>query len=188
MSLRPTRASACEDLLSRRRSTRLMSLTTIFGDGCTVLKPFDSYLRTASLALVSIFYARTLNNCPDSHKLANKSFSVTTRMMMLITSNQTASLRSSSAGSSWVQPLLPVQAESLPYSAIENLCARVYPSPTSFFPLEPSDDPLQHYAHLARGLSRVFNQLPSLAGRLRQNARGASTIEFPTTPETSARF
>ncbi|GAB7327924.1 hypothetical protein MBLNU13_g11700t1 [Cladosporium sp. NU13] len=108
--------------------------------------------------------------------------------MSPITNNETAPLRSSSAGSSWVQPSLPVRARSLSCSAIENLCARVYPSPTFFFPLDPNDDPLQHYAHLARGLSRLFNQLPFLAGRLRQDARGAFTIEIPTAPETGARF
>lgn len=108
--------------------------------------------------------------------------------MSLITNNETAPLRSSTAGSSWVQPLLPVQERTSPCSAIENLCARVYPSPTFFFPLNPNDDPLQHYAHLARGLSRVFNQLPFLAGRLRQDARGAFTIEIPTSSEAGTRF
>ena len=108
--------------------------------------------------------------------------------MSLITNNETAPLRSSSAGSSWVQPLLPIQARSVPCSAIENLCARVHPSPTFFFPLESNDDPLQHYARLARGLSRVFNQLPFLAGRLRQDNRGAFSIEIPTSPEAGARF
>jgi len=107
---------------------------------------------------------------------------------MSLVTDEPAPLRSSSAGSSWVQPLLPVQARSLPCSAIENLCARVYPSPIFFFPLKPNDGPLQHYAHLARGLSRVFNQLPFLAGRLRQDKRGAFSIEIPTSPEAGARF
>jgi hypothetical protein len=34
----------------------------------------------------------------------------------------------------------------------------------------------------------VFNQLPFLAGRLRQDARGAFTIEIPTSPEAGTRF
>ena len=107
---------------------------------------------------------------------------------MSLNHNDTAPLRSSSAGSSWVQPSSPVPARSLPCSAIENLCARVYPSPSFFFPLEADDDPLQYYSHLSRGLSRVFNQLPFLAGRLRQDERGAFTIEIPPSPQAGARF
>jgi hypothetical protein len=107
---------------------------------------------------------------------------------MSLANRETTPLRSSSAGSSWVQPALPVQARSIPCSAIENLCARVHPSPSFFFPLKENDDPLQHYSHLARGLSRVFNQLPFLAGRLRQDARGAFTIEIPVSPEAGTRF
>jgi hypothetical protein len=108
--------------------------------------------------------------------------------VMSLANNDTTPLRSSSAGSSWVQPALPVQARSLPCSAIENLCARVHPSPSFFFPLKKDDDPLRHYSHLARGLSRVFNQLPFLAGRLRQDERGAFTIEIPESSEAGTRF
>lgn len=108
--------------------------------------------------------------------------------MSLNTENETATLRSSSVGSSWVQPLLPVQSRSILCSATENLCARVYPSPTFFFPLKSNDDPLQYYAHLARGLSMVFNQLPFLAGRLKQDARGAFTIKISIAPEAGTRF
>lgn len=107
---------------------------------------------------------------------------------MSLTAQEPAPLRSSSAGSSWIQPALPVQSQIIPCSAIENLCARVHPSPTFFFPLEANDDPRRHYAHLARGLSRVLHQLPFLAGRLRQDARGAFTVEIPTSPEAGTRF
>jgi hypothetical protein len=108
--------------------------------------------------------------------------------MTTATSQTLPPLRSSSKGSSWVQPASPLQPSTQPCSAIENLCARVYPSPSYFFPLKAGDDPLQHYAHLSRGLGRVFNQLPFLAGRLRQDSRGAFTIEIPESPQAGARF
>lgn len=52
----------------------------------------------------------------------------------------------------------------------------------------PHDGPLQHYAHLARGLSRPARNGNWLDTRLRQDARGAFTIEIPTSPEAGAHF
>lgn len=65
---------------------------------------------------------------------------------------ETASLHSSSAGSLWTQPLLPIQAKLLPCLGTENLYARVHPSPTFVFSVEANNDPLQHYANVRRRL------------------------------------
>ena len=61
----------------------------------------------------------------------------------------------------------------MPCSAIENLCARVYPSPTLFFPLQANEDPFKHYRYMCRGLGRVLNRYPHMAGNLRLDERGA---------------
>lgn len=107
---------------------------------------------------------------------------------MSLAYEEPAPLRSSTVGSSWVQPAVHVQPQIIACSAIENLCARVYPSPTFFFPLDADDDPLRHYANLSRGLSRLMNQFPFLGGRLRVDDRGAFKIEVPASAEVGTRF
>lgn len=76
----------------------------------------------------------------------------------------------------------------MPCSAIENLCARVYPSPTLFFPLQANEDPFKHYRYMCRGLGRVLNRYPHMAGNLRLDERGAYSIEIPPAPQAGSRF
>jgi len=107
--------------------------------------------------------------------------------MSLLTQTE-APPRSSSQGSSWVEPIEAVESGILRCSALENLCARVYPSPTLFFQLRANEDPLQHYKHMCRGLGRVLNKYPFMAGTLRSDERGAYNIEIPPAPRAGARF
>ena len=108
-------------------------------------------------------------------------------MSLLITQNL-APPRSSTKGSSWVEPIYALTPETVPCSAIENLCARVYPSPTLFFKLRPNEDPVQHYRYMCRGLARMLNKYPHLAGNLRPDDRGAFSIEVPPAPQAGSRF
>ena len=81
-----------------------------------------------------------------------------------------------------------IESGTLRCSALENLCARVYPSPTLFFPLQANQDPFEHYKHMCRGLGRVLNKYPFMAGTLRSDERGAYNIEIPPSPRAGARF
>jgi hypothetical protein len=108
-------------------------------------------------------------------------------MSMLVAQNP-APPRSSTKSSSWVEPIHPVATDTLPCSAIENLCARVYIPPTIFFPLAPNEDPLQHFKYMCRGLGRMLNKFPHLAGTLRLDKRGAFSIETPPAPHAGILF
>ena len=96
--------------------------------------------------------------------------------------------RFSSAGSSWVQPAVPVEPTSFQCSAIENLCARVWPAPTLFFPLRANDDSLALYTNLAQGLSRLLNRFPFFTGVLKADTHGAFRLEIPEAPRAGTRF
>jgi hypothetical protein len=108
-------------------------------------------------------------------------------MSMLVAQNS-APPRSSTRSASWVQPIHAVVPDTLPCSAIENLCARVYIPPTIFFPLRPNEDPLQHFRHMCRGLGRMLNKFPHLSGTLRLDQRGAFSIETPPAPQAGILF
>lgn len=73
-------------------------------------------------------------------------------------------------------------------SAMDQLCAHVYPCPTYFWRLQPGDNPLTHFEHLRAGLSRVLYLQPHLAGVHRINQRGAYSIEIPPAPYAGTRF
>lgn len=89
---------------------------------------------------------------------------------------------------SWVQPAGPVQPTQFACSALENLCAHVYPTPTFFFHLLPHDDPIRHYQNLKRGLARVLYEMPHLTGKFTTDARGAFSVIIPEAPAAGVNF
>ncbi|KAI6827490.1 hypothetical protein KC332_g7725 [Hortaea werneckii] len=92
------------------------------------------------------------------------------------------------SGSAWVEPVRTIQPETVQCSAVENLCARVYPSPVCFFPLQPDDDAYQHFRHMRQALSRVLFEIPILSGIIRVDARGANSVEIPEAPRAGTRL
>lgn len=96
----------------------------------------------------------------------------------------------SRSGSAWVEPITALKPRLISCSAIENLCAHVYPTLTLFFPLRAQDEKnvFVHFEHMRQGLSRLIYQNPILAGTLRQDARGAFSVEIPEAPQAGARF
>lgn len=91
-------------------------------------------------------------------------------------------------GSVWVEPAVPLEPRTIQLSAIDQLCAHVYPSPTFFWRLGAQDDPLTQFANLKAGLSRLMYQQPHLAGILRQNERGAFSVEIPPAPHAGTQL
>ncbi|KAI7268676.1 hypothetical protein KC345_g7631 [Hortaea werneckii] len=92
------------------------------------------------------------------------------------------------SGSAWVEPVRTIQPETVQCSAVENLCARVYPSPVCFFPLQPDDGAYQHFRHMRQALSRVLFEIPILSGIIRVDARGANSVEIPEAPRAGTRL
>ncbi|TKA30632.1 hypothetical protein B0A50_02352 [Salinomyces thailandicus] len=92
------------------------------------------------------------------------------------------------SGSAWVEPIRPLKAEVVFCSAVENLCARVYPVPVVFFPRKPGDNVYTHFEYLRQGLSRVLYEIPILGGIIRTDERGANSIEIPEAPHAGTRF
>ena len=92
------------------------------------------------------------------------------------------------SGSAWVEPARALQPETVQCSAVENLCARVYPSPVCFFPLQPDDDAYQHFRHMRQALSRVLFEIPILSGIIRVDDRGANSVEIPEAPRAGTRL
>jgi hypothetical protein len=84
--------------------------------------------------------------------------------------------------SSWVEPARPVRPSLIRLSALDNLTAPVYPSPTEFFPLKPDADPRQLYEDCKRGLARYLYQHPHLSGRIVKDETGRNSIEIPPPP------
>lgn len=64
-------------------------------------------------------------------------------------------------------------------TAIENMCAHVYPSLTMFFRLGNDNDALVQYDYLRRGLSRALYEQQLLTGILEQDERGAFSVAIP---------
>ncbi|QIX01446.1 hypothetical protein AMS68_006963 [Peltaster fructicola] len=92
-------------------------------------------------------------------------------------------------GSTWVEPAGPVVPKTIVCSAIENQCAQVYPAVAWFIANKKgTKDPLTHYDQLKRGLARVAYQQPILGGTLRQDDRGAYSVEIPPAPRAGIRF
>ncbi|KAI7553752.1 hypothetical protein KC331_g1013 [Hortaea werneckii] len=91
-------------------------------------------------------------------------------------------------GSAWVEPVRALQPETVQCSAVENLCARVYPSPVCFFPLQPDDDAYQHFRHMRQALNRVLFEIPILSGIIRVDDRGANSVEIPEAPRAGTRL
>ena len=91
-------------------------------------------------------------------------------------------------GSAWVEPIRALNAETVQCSAVENLCARVYPSPVCFFPLQPDEDAYQHFRHMRQALSRVLFEIPVLSGIIRVDNRGANSVEIPEAPRAGTRL
>ncbi|KAI7503393.1 hypothetical protein KC347_g8652 [Hortaea werneckii] len=92
------------------------------------------------------------------------------------------------SGAAFVEPVRALQPETIQCSAVENLCARVYPSPVCFFPLQPDDDAYQHFRHMRQALSRVLFEIPILAGIIRVDDRGANSVEIPEAPRAGTRL
>lgn len=96
--------------------------------------------------------------------------------------------RLSTSGSAWIEPAVPTEPRWIRCSAIENLCARVYPTPALFWRLENDDEAITWYHYMCRSLGRVLTQQPHLAGFMRQDARGAFDIEIKSAPHQGTRF
>ncbi|KAH9844952.1 trichothecene 3-O-acetyltransferase [Teratosphaeria destructans] len=93
-----------------------------------------------------------------------------------------------SARSVWIEPIVPLVPQVIECSAIENLCAHVYPSPTYFWRLQPDQDVETLFGHFCHALSRLIYQQPHLAGSLRQDERGAFSVEIPPAPNAGTRL
>ncbi|KAF2772199.1 hypothetical protein EJ03DRAFT_325027 [Teratosphaeria nubilosa] len=93
-----------------------------------------------------------------------------------------------SASSVWIEPIVPLTPQVIKCSAIENLCAHVYPSPTYFWRLQPEQDVRTLFEYFCHGLSRLIYQQPHLAGTLRQDERGAFSVEIPPAPNAGTRL
>lgn len=89
---------------------------------------------------------------------------------------------------SWVEPATPIQPAQFLCSALENLCAHVYPTPALFFDLQPGHEPTQHYENLRRGLARVLCEMPHLAGVLKSDSRGYFSVTVPEAPAAGVQF
>lgn len=90
--------------------------------------------------------------------------------------------------SSWVEPAAPVLPSFIRLSALDNLTAPVYPSPTEFFPLKPDTDPRQIYEDCKRGLARYIYQHPHLCGRIIKDETGRNSIEIRPIPHAGVNF
>jgi hypothetical protein len=88
----------------------------------------------------------------------------------------------------WVEPAGPIQPSVVKCSALDNLTASVYPSPTHFFPLKPGIDPRQLYEDCKRGLSRCIYEHPHLSGVIRKDETGRCTIEIQEAPHAGTNF
>jgi hypothetical protein len=93
-----------------------------------------------------------------------------------------------SSGSAWVQPIIPHEPTTFSCSAVENILAQVYPTPSFFFPLRGTEDVFAIYENLRQGLSRLLYQQPHLAGTLRQDDRGFFSVEIQEAPNAGVRF
>ncbi|KAM0235909.1 hypothetical protein ACHAP5_009555 [Fusarium lateritium] len=89
---------------------------------------------------------------------------------------------------SWVEPAGPIQPSTVKCSALDNLTASVYPSPTHFFPLKPGTDPQQLYKDCKQGLSRCIYELPHLSGVIRKDETGRYSIEIRESPHAGTSF
>ncbi|KAF4977417.1 hypothetical protein FDECE_18360, partial [Fusarium decemcellulare] len=99
-----------------------------------------------------------------------------------------SSTKTSAMSSSWVEPAGPVQASFVKCSALDNLTAPVYPSPTKFFPLKPGIDPRQLYEDCKRGLSRCMYEHPHLSGIIVKDETGRNAIEIRQAPYAGTNF
>ncbi|KIL87175.1 hypothetical protein FAVG1_09729 [Fusarium avenaceum] len=90
--------------------------------------------------------------------------------------------------SSWVEPAGPVNTCTIKCSALDNLTAPVYPSPTHFFPLKPETDPRQLYEDCKRGLSRCIYEHPHLSGVLIKDETGRNSVEIRSAPDAGTNF
>ncbi|KAG9497327.1 hypothetical protein J7337_012122 [Fusarium musae] len=89
---------------------------------------------------------------------------------------------------SWVEPASSLQPSIVKCSALDNLTASVYPSPTHFFPLRPGTDPRQLYDDCKQGLSRCIYEHPHLAGIIRKDETGRYAIEIRDAPHAGTNF
>ncbi|KAJ6786418.1 hypothetical protein PWT90_04040 [Aphanocladium album] len=89
---------------------------------------------------------------------------------------------------SWVQPAGPVTPCLIQLSALDNLTARIYPSPTFFFPLQPDVEPRKLYEACARGLARYMYEKPYLAGIHKTDDTGRTSIEILPAPHAGANL
>ncbi|KAI1055928.1 hypothetical protein LB506_009084 [Fusarium annulatum] len=94
----------------------------------------------------------------------------------------------SAMSDSWVEPAGPIQPSIVKCSALDNLTASVYPSPTHFFPLKPGTDTRQLYQDCKQGLSRCIYEHPHLAGIIRKDETGRYAIEIQETPRAGTNF
>lgn len=90
--------------------------------------------------------------------------------------------------SSWVQPAAPLRPRLIKLSALDNLTAPVYPSPTHFFPLKPGVDPKQIYEDCRRGLARYIYQHPHLPGTFVKDETGRNSIQIHPAPYAGVKF
>ncbi|KAK4495473.1 hypothetical protein PRZ48_013804 [Zasmidium cellare] len=88
----------------------------------------------------------------------------------------------------FVQPAAPLEAQTITCSAVENICERCYVTTSAFWPVPDSADPLPQYDILTKSLSYVLYQRPILAGTLRQDNRGAFSVEIPPAPGAGCDF
>ncbi|KAF9768428.1 hypothetical protein IL306_014283 [Fusarium sp. DS 682] len=89
---------------------------------------------------------------------------------------------------SWVEPAGPPEPSIVKCSALDNLTASVYPSPTHFFPLKPGTDPRQLYQDCKQGLSRCIYEHPHLSGVIRKDETGRNAIEIQEAPHAGTNF
>lgn len=89
---------------------------------------------------------------------------------------------------SWIEPAGSVSPAFIELSAMDNLTAPVYPSPTLFFPLNPGVNPLDLYDDCRRGLARHLYQKPHLCGRLVKDVTGRNSVEIPPAPYAGAKL
>ncbi|QGI85869.1 unnamed protein product [Fusarium fujikuroi] len=94
----------------------------------------------------------------------------------------------SAMSDSWVEPAGPIQPSIVKCSALDNLTASVYPSPTHFFLLEPGTDTRQLYQDCKQGLSRCIYEHPHLAGIIRKDETGRYAIEIQEAPHAGTNF
>ncbi|CEI67729.1 hypothetical protein FVEN_g9539 [Fusarium venenatum] len=90
--------------------------------------------------------------------------------------------------SSWVEPVGFVRPATIELSALDNLTASVYPTPTKFFPLMPEADPIQLYDDCKRGLARYLYQCPIFCGKIIKHETGRMSVDIPPAPYAGAKF